>query len=165
MTTEQTLEHAHQLLRKGQVEAAITAYTTVLEARPDHWTAANRLGDLFVQTDRLREAVDQFTRVAQHLLDKDLLPKAAALYKKVLKIAPDDEGARVRLAEVAERQGFLAEARSHLETVAAQRRRAGDEVGAQDIARKVASIKESETEPILPPEPPGQTGDSVYRAA
>ena len=77
------------MLRKGQIDRAIAAYAEVLEERPGDWPAANRLGDLYIQAGKTDEAVEQFLHVAQQLFDGDLLPKAAALFKKVLKIVPE----------------------------------------------------------------------------
>ena len=140
MTVERTLSDAHRLLREGKIDGAIAAYSGVLEERPDDWPAANRLGDLYMQTGRVQEAVEQFTGVAQLLLDRELLPKASALYKKVLKIAPENEHARMQLGEIAERQGFLVDARAHLAAVAEQRRRTGDDPGAMEVERRVESL-------------------------
>ena len=140
MTLERTLNDAHRLLRKGLVDGAIAAYAGVLEERPDDWPAANRLGDLYMQTGKIQEAVEQFTHVAQFLLDRHLLPKAAALYKKVLKIVPEDEHARMQLADIAERQGFLVDARAYLTSVAEQRRLAGDDRGAMELERRLQGL-------------------------
>ena len=143
VTAERTLNDAHRLLREGRVDGAIAAYTGVLEARPDDWPAANRLGDLYMQTGKIHEAVEQFTRVAQYLHDHHLLPKAAALYKKVLKVVPEDEHSRMQLAEIAEHQGFLVDAKVHLTAVAEQRRRAGNDQGAMEVERRIESLSDT----------------------
>ena len=140
MTVERTLGDAHRLLREGKIDGAIAAYIGVLEERPDDWSAANRLGDLYIQTGKVQEAVEQFTSVAQLLFDRELLPKASALYRKVLKIAPQNEHARMQLGEIAERQGFLVDAKAHLAEVAEQRRQAGDDHGAMEVERRVESL-------------------------
>ena len=46
-------------------------------------------------------------------------PKAAALYKKVLKIRPDDEATQLLLADISTRQGLLADAKAYLTAVGA----------------------------------------------
>lgn len=129
VTVEQTLDDAHRLLRQGKVDDAIEVYAEVLEERSDDWPAANRLGDLYVQAERLDEAVEQFTRVAQYLWERGRFPKAAALYKKVLKLRPEDESARDQLSDIALRQGFLVDALAHLTTIVDHRRAAGDDEG------------------------------------
>ena len=144
MTAEQTLNDAHRLLRAGKVDGAIAAYASVLEDRPDDWPAANRLGDLYMQNGKTEEAFEKFTTVARHLLERGLLPKAAALYKKVLKIKPEDEHARMQLAEIGERQGFLLEARTHLTAVLEQRRQAGDDAGAAELELRIEQLHDSQ---------------------
>ena len=37
-------------------------------------------------------------------------PKAAALYKKILKIKPDDEPSQLKLGEISAKQGLLVDA-------------------------------------------------------
>ena len=191
VTVERTLDDAHRLLRQGKVDGAIEVYVEVLEERPDDWPAANRLGDLYAQAERLDEAVEQFTGVAQYLWERDLLPKAAALYKKVLKLRPEDELARDRLAEIALRQGFLVDALAHLTALVDHRRAAGDDEGtiaveqrigqlrqraAEDAATAAASSPEPERPGLkdageLDPRPPGagdageQSSDSPVAAA
>jgi len=141
VTVERTLDDAHRLLRQGKVDGAIEVYAEVLEERPGDWPAANRLGDLYVQAERLDEAVEQFTRVAQCLWERDLLPKAAALYKKVLKLRPEDEPARDRLAEIALRQGFLVDALAHLTALVDHRRAAGDDEGAIAVEQRIGQLR------------------------
>jgi tetratricopeptide (TPR) repeat protein len=141
VTVERTLDDAHRLLRQGKVDGSIEVYAEVLEERPDDWPAANRLGDLYVQAERLDEAVEQFTRVAQCLWERDLLPKAAALYKKVLKLRPEDEPARDRLAEIALRQGFLVDALAHLTALVDHHRAAGDDEGAIAVEQRIGQLR------------------------
>ena len=162
MTVERTLDDAHRLLRQGKVDGAIEVYAGVLEERPDEWPAANRLGDLYVQAERLDEAVEQFTRVAQYLWERGLLPKAAALYKKVLKLRPDDEPARDRLAEIALRQGFLVDALAHLTAIVDHRLAAGDDEGAIAVEQRIGQLRQRAAEdaataaaPLPEPERPG----------
>ena len=141
MTVEPTLDDAHRLLREGRVDSAIDAYTALLKNRPDDWTTANRLGDLYVQTGQLDAAVEQFSHVAQCLVERNLLPKAAALYKKVLKVAPGDESTRSQLVDLALRQGFLVEALGHLTAMAEQRRATGDHAGALEVQHRIDSLR------------------------
>ena len=141
MTVRQTLDEAHRLLRNGRVDAAIAAYRDFLEARPDDWTTANRLGDLYAQTGHNDQAVHQFSRVAQSLVEKELFAKAAALYKKVLKLAPGDESAREQLVDIAVRQGFIVDAIGHLTVMAERRRASGDDAGALEQQHRIDRLR------------------------
>jgi protein involved in temperature-dependent protein secretion len=141
VTAEPTLNDAHRLLREGRVDSAIDAYTALLKDRPDDWTTANRLGDLYVQTGQMDAAVEQFSHVAHCLVERNLLPKAAALYKKVLKVVPGDESTRSQLVDLALRQGFLVEAIGHLTAMAEQRRASGDDAGALEVQHRIDSLR------------------------
>lgn len=141
MTVEPTLDDAHRLLREGRVDSAIDAYAALLKERPDDWTTANRLGDLYVQTGQMDKAVEQFTHVAHCLVTRTLLPKAAALYKKVLKVVPGDESTRSQLVDLALRQGFRVEAIGHLRAMAEQRRATGDDAGALEVQHRIDSLR------------------------
>ena len=67
-------------------------------------------------------------------------PKAAALYKKILKIAPDNEQAQLYLAEISAKQGLLVDAKSLLDAVASRRRARGDRRGADEIIVRLGTI-------------------------
>ena len=55
-----------------------------------------------------------------------LLPSAAALYKKILKIRPDEESVQLKLGEISAQQGLLADAKAYFSAVADRRRARGD---------------------------------------
>jgi tetratricopeptide (TPR) repeat protein len=66
--------------------------------------------------------------------------KAAALYKKLLKLNPQDEDTQLSLAEVSQKQGLLADAKAHLNAVAARRKSRGDRAGAAAIVVRLGSV-------------------------
>ena len=50
-------------------------------------TPINALGDLYLRAGDVDRAVAQFVRIADHLFGEGFFPKAAAVYKKALKVA------------------------------------------------------------------------------
>jgi tetratricopeptide (TPR) repeat protein len=135
-----TLRNAEKLLRQGKPDQAIAEYVRVVEDQPRDWNTANILGDLYVRARKIDKAVEQFIRIADSLNDEGFFPKAAALYKKVLKIQPEHEHALLKAAEIAITQGTLADARAYLNTVAGHRRAKGDERGAAEIVVRLGAI-------------------------
>jgi tetratricopeptide (TPR) repeat protein len=107
---EDTLKKAEKLLRQGRLEPAIAEYLRVVEAESGDWVAANTLGDLYVRAGQSDKAAAQYSRIALHFVEEGFLPKAAALYKKLLKLNPDDEASQLQLADISQRQGLLADA-------------------------------------------------------
>jgi tetratricopeptide (TPR) repeat protein len=135
-----TLKTAEKYLRQGKVDLAIAEYLRVVEEDPRDWNTANVLGDLYVRTGRVDKAVEQFIRIAEHLSNEGFLPKAGALYKKVLKIQPDHEHALLQAAEIAGSLGLLADARSYLNAVLERRRSRGDDRGVAQIKVRLGSL-------------------------
>ncbi len=137
---EDTLKKAEKLLRQGRLDAAIAEYVRVTEDQPRDWNTANTLGDLYVRANQPSKAVEQYARIAEHFVQDGFYPKAAALYKKILKIAPGDEQAQLYLAEISVKQGLLVDAKSYFNAVAARRRSRGDRKGADEITVRLGAI-------------------------
>ena len=137
---ETTLKKAEKLLRQGRLEAAITEYVRVVEDQPNDWNTANTLGDLYARASQQGKAIAQYSRIAEHFVREGFYPKAAALYKKILKINPQDEGTQLQLAEVSALQGLLADAKAQMNAVAARRRSRGDRRGASEIVIRLGAL-------------------------
>jgi tetratricopeptide (TPR) repeat protein len=130
---ENTLKKAEKLVRQGKLDAAIVEYLRVVEDQPRDWATANTLGDLYVRVGQTDQAAAQYARIAQHFMGEGFFPKAGALFKKLLKLTPDDEAAQLNLAEISQKQGLLADAKARLNAVAAKRRSRGDRSGTAEI--------------------------------
>lgn len=144
-----TIKKADGLRKRGNVAAAIAEYLDLLERRPDDFASTNTLGDLYVEAGQPDNAVEQFRRVGDHLYDEGFLPRAAAVYKKILKVRGDHDHALSRLASIAERQRHAVEARTYLERLVAARNGRRDEIGAAEILVRLATL-DSADEPARP---------------
>ncbi len=140
------LRNAEKLLRQGKLDLAIAEYLRVVEDQPRDWNTANVLGDLYIRAGQIDKAVDQYTRIADSLNEEGFLSKAGALYKKILKVKPDDEHALIQGAEIASSQGLLHDARSYLNTVAERRRARGDARGAAQIRIRLGNLDPADFE-------------------
>jgi tetratricopeptide (TPR) repeat protein len=125
-----TIRNAEKLLRQGKLDAAIAEYLRVLEDQPTDWNTANVLGDLYVRANQNDKAMEQFLKVAESLREEGQMVKAAALYKKILKLQPDNERALMEAADLVANQGLYADARAYLNVVLEKRRAAKDVRGA-----------------------------------
>jgi tetratricopeptide (TPR) repeat protein len=137
---EATLKKAEKLLRQGKLDGAIAEYVRLVEEQPKDWNLLNALGDLYARAGQIDNASAQFVGIADHLFSEGFLPKAAALYKKSLKIKPDDEHTMLKLAEIATKQGVFVDAKTYYRQLAERRRKKGDERGADEIVMRVAEL-------------------------
>jgi tetratricopeptide (TPR) repeat protein len=135
-----TLRNAEKLLRQGKVDAAIAEYVRVVEEHPQDWNTANLLGDLYVRSGKTDRAVEQFARIADDLSAQGFLPKAAALYKKALKLKADHEHALLQAGEIAVQLGFFADARAHFGAVSERRKARGDARGSSEARIRLGTI-------------------------
>jgi tetratricopeptide (TPR) repeat protein len=142
----ETLRNAEKLLRQGKLEPAIAEYIRIVEEYPRDWNTANSLGDLYARAGQVNKAVEQFIRIADSLNSEGFLPKAAALYKKTLKLAPDHEHALLQAAEIAAGQGLLADARTYLGAVEEKRRARGDAFGAAQSRIRLGTLDPADYE-------------------
>jgi tetratricopeptide (TPR) repeat protein len=134
------LRHAETLVQQGKLDQAIAEYRRIVNDQPRDWNTANALGDLYLRNGQTDRAVELFVRVADSLSQDGVLSKAAALYKKILKLRPYDEHVLLQAADIAAGQGLLAEARTHLNTVNEQRRSSGDASGVVDTEAFISKV-------------------------
>jgi tetratricopeptide (TPR) repeat protein len=144
-----TLRNAEKLLRQGKLEQAIAEYRRIVDDQPRDWNTANILGDLYVRIGQPDKAVDQLVRIADHLNNEGFLPKAAALYKKILKLKPDHEHALMHAGEIAGSQGLLVDARSYFNALIERRRARGDQRGVAQMMLRLASLDPNDYEARL----------------
>ena len=137
---EAALKAAEKALKLGKVDAAIAEYVKVVEAQPRDWNSANTLGDLYVRSNKIDKGLEQYTRIADHLKEEGFFPKAAALYKKILKLKPDHEYALLQSGDLAARQGLLADAKQYFLQVAERRKARGDRRGAAEVAIRLGTL-------------------------
>jgi tetratricopeptide (TPR) repeat protein len=143
---DETLKKAEKLLKQGNLPGAIEEYVRLVEDRPRDWNLANALGDLYVKAGDMDLAAEQFTRVADHLCAEGFLPRAAAVYKKVLKVRSDDDHALWQLADIAGRQGLGVDARAHYGRLIRDRRATGNEAGALDCVVRLGQLQDADVQ-------------------
>ena len=78
--------------------------------------------------------------------EEGFLPKASAIYKKILKLKPDHEHALLQAAEIAGSLGLYADARAHLTQIIERRRGRGDTRGAAQARIRLGSIDPADFE-------------------
>jgi tetratricopeptide (TPR) repeat protein len=149
------LKKAEKFLRQGRLDQAIAEYLRIVKEQPRDWSTVNAAGDLLVRAGQVESAIEHFARIADHFFDEGFLPRAAAVYKKILKLKPDAEHALLRSAEISERQGLVADAKTALTSVADRRLKRGDRRGAAEIHLRLGALDPTDL----------ATGVSAARAA
>jgi tetratricopeptide (TPR) repeat protein len=137
---EETLKKAEKLLRQGRLDAAIAEYARVVDDQPRDWNTLNTLGDLYARAGQTDKAATMYARIADHLFHEGFYPRAAALYKKILKIKPDEESAQLTLGEISAKLGLLLDAKAYFSAIAERRRARNDRAGADEMVVRLGSL-------------------------
>ena len=144
-----TLRNAEKLIRQGKLPDAITEYVRLIEDQPNDWNLQNSLGDLYSRAGQLDKAIAQYAQIADHLNEEGAGAKAAAVYKKILKLRPDHEHTLVQVSEILGNQGRYADARSHLNALIELRKTKGDTRGALQAKIRLGSLDPEDYESRL----------------
>ncbi len=90
---------AESFMASGKVERAIEEFLKLLEDKPDDFGLMNRIGDAWLQINRTADAMDLFKKAGLGFERGGFINRAAAIYKKAHRSAPDDIDIAARLAE------------------------------------------------------------------
>jgi tetratricopeptide (TPR) repeat protein len=134
------LRRGDKFLAQGLLNQAISEYSHAVEATPGNWVAVGTLADLLLRAGDIERAIEQYLRIADYLHSHGVLPKAAAVYGRILKLRPDVEHAQMRSADISVVQGSLVEAKRLLTAVAASRLGRGDRHGAIEILHRIGEL-------------------------
>lgn len=146
---QKAIQAAEAALRQGKVEAAIARYVALVAAYPADWNSVKILADLYLRTGQTGKAVPLLWRMADHFAAEGFHARAAAVYRKVARLAPEDDRALVRAAEMSVRLGLLADARQTWSEIEVRRRDRGDDAGAAAIRRRLDALDAEEE--VVPP--------------
>jgi hypothetical protein len=134
------VKKADAFVREGKLDQAAAAYRTLVDENPGDSGAANSLGDLYARLGDSARAIEQFTGLGESEWLQGFSAKAAAFYKKALKVDPDCEPALLRLGEIAASQSLRVDAARHWTRLLEQRRRRGDAAGEAEVAAWLADL-------------------------
>jgi tetratricopeptide (TPR) repeat protein len=137
---------AEKYLAQGKIPAAIKEYRQIVEHDPDDFTALNMLGDLYVRTDKKKEAVACFARIAEHYREQGFALKAIAMYKKIDRLNPGAPEIASHLAALYESQGLVVDARAQYLVVADAYSRTGQAQKALEVLRQIADLDPQNTD-------------------
>ena len=162
-----SLREAETFVAEGKISQAIRRYLEVFEQVPPDVALLNTLGDLFVRDRNVAEGLKYFHRLAEAYVREGSTLKAIAIYKKIIKLDPENAAPRARLAAVCESAARPEEAtRVYLET-AQLALRSGDQAAAQTALKRageldpdnpeVLALREAMGLPVMPAAPgPGE---------
>jgi pilus assembly protein FimV len=138
---EQVVQTAEKYVSRGKIEPAIREYRKLLAENPNDINTLNRIGDLYARIQRIDEAVDFFTQIAEQYATEGFFVKAIAIYKKIIKLDPTRLEVYEKLAELYHRQGLVNEARTQYQVLADYYQKHDNAASAIAIYQKMADLE------------------------
>jgi tetratricopeptide (TPR) repeat protein len=138
---EQIVQTAEKFVARGKIEPAIKEYRKLLAENPNDINTLNRIGDLYARIQRIDEAVDFFTQIAEQYTAEGFFVKAIAIYKKIIKLNPTHLEVYEQLAELYHKQGLVTEARTQYQVLADYYQKHQNAASAIAIYQKMALLE------------------------
>ena len=104
-----TVDEIARSIKQGKVDSALSRLRTVIDRIRDE-RELNRLGDLLARAGRVDEALKLYERIGEGYAKNGILPKAVAIYKKILRLVPDHRHAKLQLGVLYLKQDIRGEA-------------------------------------------------------
>ena len=140
---------AEKYLTQGKILPAISEYRKITAQDPSDFTALNMLGDLFARVDKKQEAMECFTRIANHYREQGFNLKAIAMLKKIDRLDPANPDMAYQLATLYEAQGLAVDARTQYLVVADYYTKQNDVRKTLEILHRIADLDPHNVEPRL----------------
>jgi len=109
---------ADKLFSQRKYQKALNEYLKLTQSMPNDILLLNKIGDVYSKINDNINAFKYFERVADHHASTGFLPKAIAVYKKILKLDPEYTEARESLVKLYLQKQHTSEAKAELKKIA-----------------------------------------------
>ena len=144
VTPAQLKQEANKAVLAGQLDKAIEILIRITQDNPRDWNTINTIGDLYSKLNKLKDANQQYAKVAEFHTKDGFYLKAIALWKKVLKNDPNDLPAQLSLGDLYAKQGLAAEAKQTFNGVIDEYVKRNRLKEAGDVLRRMAEVDPSD---------------------
>ena len=126
--------------KRGDYAKAIEPLKQIVQDNPRDWNTVNRIGDLYLKLNKLKEANEQYLKYANYLAEDGFFLKSIAVWKKVLRNDPSLIEAQQKLGDLYHRQGLVAEAKQTFSALYDEFKKRGKNREAGEALRKLAEV-------------------------
>ena len=115
---DKLLVSVQKYLEKGRTSKAISVLEKIVKVDPKDSRCLLKIAELYAQEGQRDKAVETYQNVAKFFLDNNFFLKAIAVFKQILKLAPEKKELYKQLGELNERQGLIGNALSEYRRLA-----------------------------------------------
>lgn len=123
---DKLIEEAQKFALRGQFDKAAKAYEQILAFEPSAINQRQKLAELLIKCARNDDARKELETIGKHFSKNGFYLKAIAVYKQLQKLFPADISLSLKLAELNEKHGLIANSLSEYKLVYEYYERAGN---------------------------------------
>ncbi len=139
------LKKAQLYTAKGQIDKAIEEWQKLIQETPNDGNIFNTIGDLYLKKNDITSAVSAYLRAGDVFNDAGFSLKTIAVYKKILKIDPENVDVYLKLGDLNAERGLIGNARDNYLLAAKDYTKKGLTKKALEVYRKIADLDSSNT--------------------
>lgn len=139
------LKKAQLYTAKGQIEKAIEEWQKLIQETPNDGNIYNTIGDLYLKKNEINSAIAAYLKAGDVFNEAGFSLKTIAVYKKILKIEPENVDVHLKLGDLNAERGLIGNARDNYLVAAKDYTKKGLTKKALEIYRKIADLDSSNT--------------------
>ncbi|MBI3595010.1 MAG: hypothetical protein HY200_08635 [Nitrospirae bacterium] len=104
------IQNAQKFTIKGQIDKAIEEWQKIVKESPNDGNTLNTIGDLYLKKNNNQEAITSYLKAAKAFDSAGFSLKTIAVYKKIIKIDPENTEIQLKMADLDAERGLIGNA-------------------------------------------------------
>ena len=104
------IQNAQKFTIKGQIDKAIEEWQKIVKESPGDGNTLNTIGDLYLKKNDNSEAIASYLKAAKAFDSAGFSLKTIAVYKKIIKIDPENTEIQIKMADLDAERGLIGNA-------------------------------------------------------
>jgi tetratricopeptide (TPR) repeat protein len=104
------IQNAQKYTIKGQIDKAIDEWQKIVKESPNDGNTLNTIGDLYLKKNDNHEAISSYLKAARAFDSAGFSLKTIAVYKKIIKIDPENTEIQLKMADLDAERGLIGNA-------------------------------------------------------
>ena len=111
---EDYLAAAKLYSQEGNVREALDVYRKIADLDPANLNVRLKIADIFLKENLVSEAIEEYNKVASAHIESGRRDEAESIYKLILRVAPDDSDAIIKIGKLRLQDGYFDEAMAYV---------------------------------------------------
>jgi len=128
------------LFKKREIENELNQLLIKVEEDPDNPKLRMKLANLYIKNNQVSKGIEEYLKSAKKYSEDGYFTMVVAIYKKVIKLAPQKVGFYLELAEIYRKMKFLGDTVNIYENLINYYKKRGEEAKVQELLGKIVEL-------------------------